>query len=156
MISYFWTLDSPKIVRYGITGSSGQICGTNTFQFDVVIKEYVEWNNKPPNLFDIVFYSLDLEQTNTWIVDSGATKHVTRSRKVFDSLESGNRSSAMQTNSNHILLKESTGSISLSIDREIHMMNVLYIHGYTSDLVSIKCITNKGCIVVFDKLQCLI
>jgi hypothetical protein len=67
---------------------------SNTFQTNVIIEDCIEPPAKEPNLFDVALCSLDLEQ-DSWIVDSGAAKHVTGSREVFDTLAQASGSNAM-------------------------------------------------------------
>ena len=141
---------------YNSTPLGNQVVGTNTFQSNIVIKEYVEQNNEPQNLFDVALCSLDLEQADSWIVDSGTAKHVTGSRKVFKSLELGSAPNAMQIASEHVLLVEGIGSINLFSEGEINMNNVFYVLCLTNNLMSVGCITDKDFVVVFDNSQCFI
>lgn len=52
---------------------------------------------------------MDLEQADKCIVDSGAAKHVSRSREVFATLIRGTGTQAMQSASIHVLPVEETG-----------------------------------------------
>jgi hypothetical protein len=129
---------------------------TNTFQSNVVLEEYIEPPSEEPDLFDVALCSLDLEQADSWIVDSGAAKHVSGSREVFDTLGQASGSSAMQTASGHVLPVEGAGTVNLSTSGEIQMDNVYYVPGLTSNLMSVGCMADKGFILVFDKDQCLV
>jgi hypothetical protein len=128
---------------------------SNTFQANVVIEDCTEPPVEEPNLFDVALCSLDLEQ-DSWIVDSGAAKHVTGSREVFDTLAQASGSNVMQTASRHVLPVEGTGTVNLSTSGEIKMSNIYYVPGLTSNLISVGCMTDKGFILVFDKDQCLV
>jgi hypothetical protein len=129
---------------------------SNTFQTNVVIEDFTKPSTEEPNLFDVALCSLDLEQADSWIVDSGAAKHVTGSREVFDTLAQTSGSNAMQTASGHVLPVEGTGTVNLSTSGEIKMNNVYYMPGLTSNLMSVGCMADKGFILVFDKEQCLV
>ena len=141
---------------YNAPMHTGQNSGNNIFQSNVVIEEFVEPSSESVNLFDVALCNLDLEQEESWIVDSGAAKHVTGTRTVFSTLDPGSTSNAIQTASGHVLPVEGTGTVKLSTDGEINMNNVFYVPGLTNNLISVGCLTDKGFTMVFDSSQCLI
>ena len=130
-----------------------QTFGSNIFQSKVIFEKYVESTNEPINF---AFCSLDLEHEDSWIIDSGATNHITGSLLVFNTLEPKSISNAIQTTLGHVLSMEGTGIVNLSTDREKNMSNVFDVPSLTISLMSIGYWTYKGFIMIFDSFQCLI
>jgi hypothetical protein len=62
------------------------------FLFIVVVVAYT----KEPNLFDVAVDTLDLKQADSWIVDSGATKHVVDNCELFNALDQASGSNTIE------------------------------------------------------------
>jgi hypothetical protein len=62
------------------------------FLFIVVVVAYT----KEPNLFDVAVDTLDLKQADSWIVDSGATKHVIGNCELFNALDQTSGSNTIE------------------------------------------------------------
>ena len=45
------------------------------------------WNSNPTVVFDVGLTSLDLAQEDSWILDSGFSKHITGNLDLFTNLE---------------------------------------------------------------------
>lgn len=90
----------------------------------------------------------------SWIIDSGATHHVSHDKDLFESLsDSLNRSVTLPTGQN-INIKR-IGQIRLN--EYLLLTNVLYIPDFRLNLLSISQLTKDlGCRVMFDQNSCLI
>jgi hypothetical protein len=99
-----------------------------------------------------------LEDSPVWILDSGATQHVTGNPDILTNIKKVSHATPMLTagRDSHnvagrgkVLLKISDGSIK-------SIKNVHYVPGIRRDLLSIGCFTKQGYLVEFIKNTCLI
>jgi len=100
---------------------------------------------------------LDLENEDSWIIDSGAAKHVTGNRDMITNLDQQSFGSAnVRTVGSQVLPMEGTGTVSLSTSDEIKMNDVYFVLGLTYSFLSVGCIADKGFVLVFDDNECLV
>lgn len=107
-------------------------------------------------MFDVAVDTLDLKQADSWIVDSGATKHVIGNCELFNTLDQASGSNTIEAIQGRILPIEGIRIVSLFATNKIKMNNVYYILGLMSNFMSIGCMVDKGFIFIFDKHQCLV
>ncbi|XP_019460137.1 PREDICTED: uncharacterized protein LOC109359897 [Lupinus angustifolius] len=91
---------------------------------------------------------------NWWILDTGATDHITNEISHYSSYSSIKPMTIRLPNGASILAKHS-GIVAFSTN--LHLTNVLHIPGFTYNLISIhKLTTHSNCTVVFDQHCCFI
>ena len=85
-----------------------------------------------------------------WILDSGATKHVSGNRSLFTNFNPEN-SQSVQTASGEILPIGGTGDVVISLSNQstLTLTDVLYVPGLTVNLVSTPRLWHKGIAVGF-------
>lgn len=88
--------------------------------------------------------------SDEWIIDSGASRHMTPMRSIFTKLNP-TRISVTIANGEK-LRAEGLGEISISIDgQNIRMTDVLYVPGLDGNLLSISALNRKGLSVYFHQ-----
>jgi hypothetical protein len=95
---------------------------------------------------------------NTWIVDSGASTHVTRNAKILDEVREPIDQYNMKTTNGQTHVVRGQGGVSFRfLDGEIKKINnVLYIFGLTRNLLSIRTMIDVRFVAVFDFQRCLL
>ncbi|XP_028966723.1 uncharacterized protein LOC114828096 [Galendromus occidentalis] len=91
-----------------------------------------------------------------WIVDSGATSHMTGQRTLFLSLSEEVLDRSVATANDEMLRCEGIGDVQITCvfdDGEcpVRLRDALYVPGLTVNLISVKQLTAKGFSVTFDK-----
>lgn len=83
---------------------------------------------------------------NAWIIDSGASRHMTRDSKKIHTLSKEQYSDAVEMGDNKIYVLKGLGSTSLKLDNgaKIHINNILYVPGLKKNLLSIYSLEDKG------------
>ena len=91
---------------------------------------------------------------DTWIVDSGATDHMTGNKTIFHNLKFCHEHLKVKV-ANHVFTRvEGIGTITLSNQLAIH--NVLYVPELTCNLISVSKLTKSQiCGVIFDDDLCV-
>lgn len=98
-------------------------------------------------------------KTLEWVIDSGATNHMTREKNMFINLDNGCTQVSVADNTK--ILSEGSGDVKLDIavngcSEPVVLKNVMYVPNLSSNLLSVSKITDKGLIVVFDDLKCTV
>ena len=92
--------------------------------------------------------------TSSWILDSGATDHVTCSLKNLHSFERINPVTVKLPNGHHV---HATHSGTVHLSRTITLFNVLYIPTFTFNLISIsKLVSSTDCALIFSSTSCML
>lgn len=94
--------------------------------------------------------------TSDWIIDSGASKHMCNNKSLFSSIR--------KSQVNHITIAnretlpvEGEGEIYIAIgSKKVKLLNVLYVPKVAANLLSVGCIINANCNIVFHKSDCKI
>ena len=96
----------------------------------------------------------DDSQNCEWLLDSGATSHMTGNKVMFDRLEEDVRSISLADKKGKKLVSDGKGEIVVkqdSIDGKIRLENVLCVPDINMNLLSVAKITDHGYKVKFDK-----
>lgn len=103
--------------------------------------------------FELVDKPASPESTQ-WILDSGATAHISRDRESFSQLDTKSPVANVVTASGAKIPASGTGCISIAKNKAIS--EVLYVPSVTKNLMSIGKLTDKGHIVVFNSRHCYV
>jgi hypothetical protein len=81
-----------------------------------------------------------------WIIESGASNHMTGNQDKLSSLNEKNTSYKVELGDKNTYPVEGIGqaSVKLKIGNNVHLSNVLYVHGLEKNIVSISCLEEKG------------
>jgi transposase InsO family protein len=123
---------------------------------NVVIEEVDNTIDSEVDVFEVALAGLDIKK-DEWLVDSGASRHVSGDRSAFTTLNNlipG--TSSVQTAGNESLPVLGTGSVNLGPSAEININDVYYVPGLTRNLLSVGKIADAGYVLVFDKDKCLV
>ena len=92
--------------------------------------------------------------TSSWILDSGATDHVTCSLNNLQSYERINPVTVKLPNGHHV---HATHSGTVHLSTTITLFNVLYIPTFTFNLISIsKLVSSTDCALIFSSTSCML
>lgn len=104
----------------------------------------------------------DEENKGAWILDSGATSHMTSNRNFFTSFNSDEKGHVLLADEGEAVKVDGKGSgiIKYCANNgeviDVRVDNVLYIPRLSSNLLSVKKLTNNGFKVIFEKDVCSI
>lgn len=94
---------------------------------------------------------------NTWIIDSGASRHITGFRDQFKTLEEDfSEEVTIGDNSTYPAKRVGTCSIKLKSGATILLKDVLFVPGIKRNLVSISSLVDQGYRVTFQEDKVLI
>jgi hypothetical protein len=81
-----------------------------------------------------------------WIIDSGASKHMTRDQARLSNLNEKKTSYKVEIGDKSTYPVKGIGqaSVKLKTGNNVHLSNVLYVPGLEKNLVSISCLEDKG------------
>lgn len=117
--------------------------------------------NKIEQQNEYLFNVISTETHSGWIVDSGATSHVTNNKRLFNTFDSSKHSLVTVANSN-IESVNGKGTCDVSLVNEsgkisdAKLSDVLYAPKIHGNLISVKKLMNNGFSVFFDKGECTI
>ena len=86
-----------------------------------------------------------------WIIDNGASRHITRDMVKLSSLNEKKTSYKVELGDRNTYPVKGIGqaSIKLKSGNNVHLSNVLYVPGLEKNLVSISCLEDKGNRIAF-------
>ena len=95
---------------------------------------------------------------DTWLVDSGASTHMTRYRKVLSDFRKKSCSTQMELRDVVRYEVNGVGSISLHLESGaiLHLEEVLYVPSLKKNLISVSVLENKGYSVLFFEKKALL
>jgi len=101
-----------------------------------------------------------LVEEDLWFIDSGASTHMSRNKKIFEQIKPY-KSSKIVTADNAKLKVEGIGDVKIKIkDKDgiqtITAKNVLYVPEITANLLSVSQMTKKNLTINFNKKGCTI
>ena len=89
---------------------------------------------------------------NTWIIDSGASRHITSFKDKFENFSKCNsKELTIGDNSTHLIKGIGSCSIHLNFGITLQLNNVLYVPKIKRNLVSISGLSNQGYKIVFQE-----
>ena len=101
----------------------------------------------------IIALNTAMTADDTWIVDSGATDHMTGNRGLFKTLRLCPENLRVKVANGVVTKVAGIGSVLLTEHLEVH--NVLFVPALTCNLISVsKLIKGKRCRVIFDEIGC--
>jgi len=82
------------------------------------------------------------EDENIWVIDSGASKHMTGEHKQLNTLSSGKSSYSVEISDKRAYPIRGIRSTSLELDngQNIHLNNILCVPGFQKNLLYISCL----------------
>ena len=95
----------------------------------------------------------DIFDIYEWLLDSGASSHMTSNRQLFEKYKSLSSPIAVELADDSILQAFGSGDILMNLteDRSIRLRNVLYVPGLSANLISISRIISHGHHVIIDQ-----
>ena len=109
----------------------------------------------------LAHHAMAASSANGWIIDSGATAHMCKSKELFKSLQVVSPSSVTMGDGN-ALSSEGVGDVELVLKlpngktKKRIMHSVLYVPGLACNLFSVSRAAKKGKMTVFDDTTCKI
>lgn len=91
-------------------------------------------------------------RSSDWIIDSGASSHVSGTKDAFSNLNMPGSSGSVSTASGSKLPIIGQGTVHVDTNKSIS--NVLYVPGLQRNLMSVGTLTDAGHIVMFDSKSC--
>jgi hypothetical protein len=90
-------------------------------------------------------------EDDKWIIDSGASRHMTGDQARLSNLNEKKTSYKVELVDKSTYPVEGFGqaSVKLKTSNNVHLSNVLYVHGLEKNLVSISCLEDKGNQIAF-------
>jgi predicted aspartyl protease len=90
-------------------------------------------------------------EDDMWLIDSGASRHMTGDRKNFSSMKEKETPHKVELGDNNSYAVKGIGQATIKMEscNSIHLSNVLYVPGLKKNLVSISCLEEKGDRVAF-------
>ena len=94
---------------------------------------------------------------DTWLIDSGASKHMTRQKKILSKLEERNSPQKVSLGDDYQYPIKGIGEASYKLDsgNPLKMKKLLYVPGLKKNLLSISYLDKKGFRVAFIDVQVL-
>ena len=95
---------------------------------------------------------------DTWLVDSGASTHMTGYKEVLSDFRKKSCSAQVELGDEVRYEVNGVGSISLQLDSGsiLHLKEVLHVLGLKKNLISVSVLENKGYLVVFTEKKTLL
>ena len=100
-------------------------------------------------------------QNNSWIIDSGATQHMTYQKECLSDYVEFKNLIPVSMGNDHIIFAHGKGTYRLKIDIDGHvqgiaLQNVWYLPELGKTLLSVKAMTSVGALIQFEGQQCKI
>ena len=119
----------------------------------VMIIDYKSNVNLVQSGNSIIALNTTMTANDTWIVDSGATDHMSGNRGLFKTLRLCPENLRVKVANGVVTKVAGIGSVLLTEHLEVH--NVLFVPALTCNLISVsKLIKGKRCRVIFDEIGC--
>jgi hypothetical protein len=94
----------------------------------------------------------------TWLVDSGASKHMTGYKEILSDFETKSFAEHVELGDDKCYKIEGVGSISFRLESgaRLHVDEVLYVPGLKKNLLSVATLEDKGYWVIFKDRKALL
>ncbi len=95
---------------------------------------------------------------DTWLIDSGASKHMTGFKRVLIDLSERNISAQVELGNDAKYSVKGIGSASFELNygESLRMSNILFVPGLKKNLISVSALEDKGYVVAFSDGKVLI
>ncbi|XP_022714606.1 uncharacterized protein LOC111274270 [Durio zibethinus] len=107
------------------------------------------------HLFAAIYFS-GIESSESWLIDSGCTNHMTHDKDLFKELSNANSSKVLVGNNKYITVKGKGTVAILTCSSTKFISDVLYVSEIDQNLLSVGQLIEKGYKVVFEDKSCLI
>jgi hypothetical protein len=96
--------------------------------------------------------------SKTWLVDSGASKHMTWYKNILSDFKTKSFAEQVELGDDKCYKIEGVGSISSSLESRprLHVYEVLYVLGLKNNLLLVATLEDKGCWVIFKDIKALL
>lgn len=85
-----------------------------------------------------------IQDENIWVIDSGASRHVTGQHKQLKTLSKGKSSYSIELGKSYPVRGIGSTSLELENGGNIHLNNILFVPGLHKNLLSISCLKDNG------------
>lgn len=88
-----------------------------------------------------------LKDKNVWVIDSGATRHITNNKAFFHSLERTSGKVVVANNQEEAIVGRGTGTLKCAVNERINnikVADVLYVPNLSVNLLSVRVLDSKG------------
>jgi len=114
-------------------------------------------SSKPDPKKTLLTTQLTRLPSSEWVIDSGATNHMSREKSDFAKFSECSSQIAVANDSK--IISEGAGDVKLDIsvngyDEDVIVKDVMYVPDLSSNLLSVSKITEKDLVVVFDDKNC--
>lgn len=112
-------------------------------------KKVTKTSTKDEGLFSALIGTF--KDQNIWVIDSGASRHITGQHKQLKTLSKGKSSYSVELGDNKSYPVRGIGSTSIELENggNIHLNNILFVPSFQKKLLSISCLEDKGDRVAF-------
>ena len=105
--------------------------------------------------------STDKKEANTWIIDSGASQHMSWCKERMGNFREFAVPEKVRLGDNRVVLAQGTGSVWVKVEVEgkwkpVELAEVLFVPDLAKNLLSISAIVKRNLSVVFNEDKCLI
>ncbi|KAH9678563.1 hypothetical protein KPL71_025767 [Citrus sinensis] len=147
-----WWRPDAKCHKCGQLGHVERICKTQQQQREAnVIKDQLQ----EEQLFVVSCFATN-SSTESWLIDSGCTNHMTYDRELFKELDETTISKVRIGNGAHIAVK-SKGTVAIEGHTGLKLIyDVLYVPEINQNLLSVTQLLEKGYKVLFEDKNCVI
>ena len=101
------------------------------------------------------------KQKNSWIIDSGATQHMTYQKECLSDYVEFKHPTTVSMGDDHVIFAHGKGTYRLQTDidgciQAVALQNVWYLPELGKNLLSVKAMTDLGALIQFEGKQCKI
>ena len=102
--------------------------------------------------------SLVFTRLKTWLVDNGASKHITGYKEILSDFKTKSFAEQVELGDDKCYKIEGVGSISFKLESRarLHVDEVLYVPGLKKNLLSVATLEDKGYWVIFKDRKALL
>ena len=120
--------------------------------------DLVDLANDDPCMFEAALASLDIKDSESgWYLDTGASKHVTRTASQFASLDDTYQGDVRTAGGQkHRIAGRGSVNFQFPSGEIKSVPGVLYVPSITKNLLSVGSLTDKGYIACFDDTKCFL
>jgi len=151
-----WRRPDAKCSKCNQLGNEAVICRTKIKEreADAQVADQEE-EDEEDRLFVVAFFS-GSDSSDSWLIDSGRTKHMTYDKELFKELRSSETSKVRIGNGQNTIVKGKGTIAILSCSGTKLISDVLYVPEIDQNLLSVSQLIEKGFKVHFEDKHCLI
>ena len=125
-------------------------------------KKHLDVDSTSPGACAVSLGSEDSSQKDKWLVDSGASSHMTQDKELLSDYREFEKSEKVELGDGHVVNAVGIGKVrvnmlfKMSKSKESVIHEVLYVPKLTCNLFSVRAATARGNNVKFGKFRCWI